>query len=248
LTATAPQSVVRLTVVDNLPPQFFVSLFKDAIELLQHRLSTPPSDEAADALFTEVDQRLVQRFHRAVQFSGSSRTTCRLAFDRNVPFRHLGCGLMLLGCGANSTMVRGAAVARDSALGAEVCTNKHLTASILGTGGLPVPEQIAVASLEGALAAAKKLGWPVVVKPMDREQSVGVTTDVTGRKKLDRAYAAARGASRHVLLENHLPGTCHRIMVADGALVYAVARLPKGVTGTGRDSVARLVELANEHG
>jgi cyanophycin synthetase len=47
------------------------------------------------------------------------------------------------------------------------------------------------------------------------------------------------------MLEKHVPGADHRLMVADGRFVAAIRREPSFVTGDGRSTVAQLVDQLN---
>ncbi|WP_432972599.1 ATP-grasp domain-containing protein [Dactylosporangium sp. CA-233914] len=54
------------------------------------------------------------------------------------------------------------------------CRDKHLTRTALAAAGVPQPESVLVASVEQALAAAARIGYPVVLKPRALAASLGV--------------------------------------------------------------------------
>jgi hypothetical protein len=59
---------------------------------------------------------------------------------------------------------------------------------------------------------------------------------------LRQAFASAEEArGGTVLVERQAPGICHRLFLIDGALLYAVKRLPISVRGDGIQTVAALV-------
>lgn len=58
--------------------------------------------------------------------------------------------------------------------GAWCCRDKHATREALDAAGVSQPRSIQVDSLEGALAAAESIGYPVVIKPSDLAASFGV--------------------------------------------------------------------------
>jgi hypothetical protein len=54
------------------------------------------------------------------------------------------------------------------------CRDKHLTRSALAAAGVPQPESVLVGTVEDALAAAGRIGYPVVLKPRALAASLGV--------------------------------------------------------------------------
>jgi biotin carboxylase len=67
--------------------------------------------------------------------------------------------------------------------------DKSSQREVLAAGGLPVPAFRAVASAEGAVAAARAIGFPVVVKPVSGSGSAGVRACATAGEV--RAHAGA---------------------------------------------------------
>jgi biotin carboxylase len=54
------------------------------------------------------------------------------------------------------------------------CRDKRLTREALGAANVPQPGSVQVDSLEDALAAAERFGYPVILKPRDLALSIGV--------------------------------------------------------------------------
>jgi biotin carboxylase len=54
------------------------------------------------------------------------------------------------------------------------CRDKHLTRTALAEHGVPQPESILVDTLDDALAAAEKVGYPAILKPRAMAASLGV--------------------------------------------------------------------------
>ncbi|MGZ2361031.1 ATP-grasp domain-containing protein [Streptomyces sp. 372A] len=71
------------------------------------------------------------------------------------------------------------------------CRDKYATRTALAEAGLPQPEFALAGSLEEALAAADKLGWPVVIKPRAAGGSQGVVL-VHDADELADQFAATR--------------------------------------------------------
>lgn len=126
-----------------------------------------------------------------------------------------------------------------------VFRNKFASAAILREAGLPVPEHELVASAEQAQAAAKRIGFPLVVKPVDSGRSRGVTVNITDAKAIPEAYAFARQHGSAVLVERFIPGLPYRILILEGEVIAAARRGIPSVTGDGKQSVRQLIEGEN---
>ncbi len=130
-------------------------------------------------------------------------------------------------------------------LGVRMARQKVLANQVLAGAGLPVARQKIVTSEAQALAVAESWGWPVVIKPADQDGGRGVAAGLRDPAALRAAYAAAAQHSRSVLIEPHMPGRDYRLTVVEGKLLWAVERVPGGVTGDGRHSIRQLLEQLN---
>lgn len=127
---------------------------------------------------------------------------------------------------------------------------QRTTANVLRVAGLPAPIHGLVTAESDAISAAKKIGYPVVIKPSDRDRGEGVTVDVSDEAGLQLAFAHAKESSRskQVIVERQVAGVCHRLFVANDKLLYAVKRHPMSVTGDAQHTIQELVdaEVANQ--
>lgn len=238
--ASATLDVV-VPVVDHLPQAFFYQIYSDAVALLYATMLDEPDEQSVAHLHNVIQAQVLDGLAKASPFLPVCLELCAFAHRANIPFRHHGGGAIKFGWGARSQAYLKASLQADSAVGGALAYDKQLTARYLRSAGFPVPEHSLVATPEAAIEAAAKHGWHVVVKPADRERSRGVTLDVTSEEKVLVAYERARAETSRVLVEKHLPGVCHRIMVAGGEVVFAVKRNPKGVIGDGMRSVRELI-------
>jgi len=130
-----------------------------------------------------------------------------------------------------------------SYLGVITSTNKTLANELLLRAGIPVPSQRTVDSWEAAKLAATEIGFPVVVKPQTTDFGTAVTTDIVSERHLQAAFEEARKHGS-VLVEHHIAGTDHRILVMNGKALRAYKRIPAHVVGNGQSTVAQLMETA----
>jgi cyanophycin synthetase len=105
-----------------------------------------------------------------------------------------------------------------------------------------VPVHVRVGSEQEAVEAARRLGYPVVVKPADRDGGRGVFAGLWNDEVLRGAWREAARLSRRVLVEKHFDGEDYRFTVVHGEVVKIMHRVPGGVTGDGLADVATLVE------
>ncbi len=205
------------------------------------------SDEPVD--LAELDQQVVLALQKIIPGGKSTIPVLRAAHMLGIPFIHLGLGAYQLGWGSRARRISRGSSAADSAIGSRLSASKASTAALLRMAGLPAPEHSVARSVAQAQTAAGSLGWPVVVKPADRERGEGVMVDVDSDDKLQAAFVAALALSRarQVLVERQVAGVCHRIFVAGGEVLYAVKRLPMSVRGDGVHTFAQLVRQELDH-
>ena len=211
------------------------------------RLAQQPVTQAAIAqLYAAIERDFIEPLKSKVPGGKSTFQVMRVAHQMQIPFMHLGGGVYQLGWGKHLQLIDRSATLADAAMGARVAQDKAVSALILRGAGLPVGDHRLVKTQADALAAAQRLGWPVVVKPADRERGEGVTVHVRDDKALHSAFALAQQASKsgRILVEKHVEGVCHRLFVAHGKLLYAVKRWPRSVFGDGVHTVDALISQA----
>lgn len=233
--------------VDFLPIHLNVSAINAAISILgvlsRHAIDTPV-DFAA--LYRHIESQFLQTILRAVFGSISTLPILRIVYSANIPARHLGGGVYQLGWGKRARLIDRSASDADSAIGARLGQSKIWSAQMLRVAGLPAPVHQLITSEADLLVAAQQFGWPVVVKPNDRDRGEGVTVNIKDSRTLLQAYRYAAKVSNQVLIEKQVPGMCYRLLIANGKLLYAIRRRPKSLKGDGQLTVQQLAELALE--
>lgn len=87
---------------------------------------------------------------------------------------------------------------------------------------------------------AKKLGFPLIVKPNSLSQGAGVCL-VRNHTEFMRAVKEIEKKDRVFLVQRVAPGRDYRIVVLDREIVSAYKRLPLTVTGDGRSTIRELL-------
>jgi len=166
------------------------------------------------------------------------------AEERGIPSIRLSEGnLVQLGYGAKQRRIWTAETDSTSAISETISRDKDLTKSLLASAGVPIPEGRTVTSAEDAWDAAQDIGLPVVVKPIDGNHGRGVFINLYTQHEIEAAYAVAIEEGSEVLVERHIVGDEHRLLVVGNKVVAAAKGESVWVTGDGKHSVRELIDI-----
>ncbi|MFL6227190.1 MAG: cyanophycin synthetase [Pyrinomonadaceae bacterium] len=194
----------------------------------------------------EVKLAEARRLVADYELGPSTRAIVEAAERRNIPVYRIGTeSLVQLGYGKHRRFVQAAMSELTSAVAVEVAGDKDLTKKILEQAAIPVPRGRVVETEEDALHAMREVGTPVVVKPLDGRQGLGVSLNLSTPEEVLLAFRIAREYSRLVLVEELYVGRNYRVLVVGGRMVAASERVPCHVTGDGAHTVKELIEIAN---
>jgi len=213
-----------------------------AVRLLNHLVEPDPTFD-----FQAEVERFILTAER-VAFGPSTQALLDEAASRDIPFIRLNdYSLVQLGQGVWQQRIRATMTSKTASLAVDVAGDKELTSRLLAAAGLPVPRSVAVRSADDAAAAAGRVGWPVVVKPLDGNHGRGVHLDLRDEEAVRAAFDAAREEARRgvVLVEAYVTGNDYRVLVVGGRMVAVAERVPAHVVGDGEHTVAELVAETN---
>jgi cyanophycin synthetase len=170
----------------------------------------------------------------------------RAAEARDIPWMRLNdYSLIQLGHGKYQQRIQATVTSNTRHIAVEIASDKEETNRILGELGLPVPKQMLARSPEGAERAAERLGYPVVVKPLDANHGRGVSLDLKTGAEVRAAFEKAREHARTAVVENFITGFDHRMLVVNGELIAVAKRVPGHVVGDGERTIEQLVAVVN---
>ncbi|HXO20663.1 MAG TPA: acetate--CoA ligase family protein, partial [Thermoanaerobaculia bacterium] len=217
-----------------------------ALRTIRHLL--PPERAAHDPGPFDYQAELESLVRLATRraFGPSTAALVRAAEERDIPWIRLNeRSFVQLGHGRYQRRIQATITSETRHTAVEIASDKRLTNQILQDLGLPVPRQRLVHDAEEAVVAAGRLGYPVVVKPLDGNHGRGVSINLRTEEQVELAFAKAREEARTVIVETFHEGNDYRILVVDGRVAAVAQRVPGHVTGDGRKTVGELIETVN---
>jgi cyanophycin synthetase len=206
----------------------------------------------ADALIKGVEYDLAEDIQQMREIRENERlgpstgSIVEEAIKRKIPWirlnRH---SLVQLGYGINQKRIQATVSSTTSSIAVEIACDKEETKNLLEAASIPVPRGKVVYDEEDLDAALKRIGFPVVLKPVGGNHGRGATINITDRAAAIEALAIAKKVSRGVIIEKFITGFDHRLLVINYKFVAAAKRTPAMVTGDGIHTVQQLVNLVN---
>lgn len=193
----------------------------------------------------ETVTRLIDQMQKAAPAGVNNRLLMTCAHELGVPVVELPGGVIQYGYGQRGRWMESSFSENASTIAARLVRNKVTTNQFLSRAGVPVTAQVVVSEVEQAVSAAKEIGYPVVVKPLDLDGGKGVQAGLQNEQVLRRAFEQARRFSPNLVVERHIQGKDFRLGVVNGELAWTTYREPAGVWGDGVSSVQQLIEQAN---
>jgi cyanophycin synthetase len=213
-----------------------------AVRLVNHLVQPDPELDWEQEL-----EAFILRAERTA-FGPSTQAILDEAVSRDIPWIRLNqYSLVQLGQGVHAKRIRATMTSATSAIAVDIASDKDLTTRLLGAAGLPVPKQESVRTADQAVRVAERIGYPVVVKPLDGNHGRGVCLDLMSEKDVREAFDIAKGESRRgvIVVESLIIGKDYRCLIIDGKVAAIAERVPASVTGDGTSTVEQLVDTAN---
>ncbi len=176
----------------------------------------------------------------------STMAIIKAAETRGIPWMRLDNRSMVqLGYGKAQQRIEATTTDNTSSIAVDLASDKFKTKQILMEASIPVPSGTLLhdeAELEGVLHAT---GFPVVIKPYNKNQGKGVTLNIHSSEAAFHAFRKAKSFSDGVLVEKHIHGNDYRLLVINYKLVAAAQRTPAMVTGDNTSTISQLVQMVN---
>ncbi len=221
-----------------LAMKFLLSLLPEEIKVD----GRPP----ADWDFAEERDGFI-RYAQSRALGPSTASLVAAAEERNIPWIRLNrYSLVQFGHGKYQQRIQATTTNRTGNIAVELAGDKEETNGILRDLGLPVPEQRIVRGEGDAVRAAKRIGYPVVVKPLAGNHGRGVSINLKTDEEVQAAFNKAAEHGRSIIVESYIEGFDHRLLVVNGELVAAAKREPGHVVGDGKHTIQELIDIVNQ--
>ncbi len=86
---------------------------------------------------------------------------------------------------------------------------------------------------------------PAVVKPVNTDHGIAVSTNIQTRRELLSAIDYAFKFAEKVIVEEFFPGQEYRLLVVDFQVRAVACREPANVTGDGKSTIRQLIDKKN---
>ena len=194
----------------------------------------------------ELDEFL--RLAERAAFGPSTTAILEEAAARDIPFIRLNkASLVQLGQGVHAQRIRATMTSKTGALAVDIAGDKSMTNTLLSSAGLPVPLSDTVRTEDGAVAVADRIGYPVVVKPLDGNHGRGVGINLRNEAEVRAHFPHAAEQSRRgiMVVESFIIGNDYRCLIVGGKMQAIAERVPAHVIGDGTHTIDELVEITN---
>jgi cyanophycin synthetase len=206
----------------------------------------------AEALINNKEYDLEHDIHRMRELRESERlgpstgSIVDEAIARDIPWIRLNkSSLVQLGYGKNQVRFRATMTERTSSIAVDIAGNKDETKRLLGDAAIPVAKGVTASTIEDVHDAIKRVGFPLVFKPLDGNHGKGATINVKNEEEAIAAFHYAKEYSRRIIVERFITGHDFRVLVIDHKMVAAALRVPAHVKGDGKSTVQELIDQEN---
>ena len=189
---------------------------------------------------------LINRLSAYAPKGSNSLRFLQAAHSNSIPWMYVEQNVFQFGYGVHSRWFDSTFTDKTSVISTAIARNKFSTAMLLRKAGLPVPEQYLVSNETEAVNLARKIGYPVVVKPLNEDGGRAVYARLMSDEAVKKAYQIVQNHSSPVLLEKHIMGKDYRLQILNGELIWAIERIPAGITGDGKSSIGILIHEFNK--
>ncbi len=190
--------------------------------------------------------RTLRRVHHDARPRATAMVLIREARRRGIPVRRdPEDPVIQLGLGRALRRLDGTMTDSTSIIATDITSDKDRTKRILARAGLPVPDGGVAMTEDDAVRLARRLGWPVLLKPLDANDGRGISGRLDSEDAVRAAYPVARAEHETVVVERFVTGRDHRVVVVDGRVVAVSERIPARVVGDGARSIRALAEEVN---
>ncbi|WP_419700201.1 cyanophycin synthetase [Mucilaginibacter sp. NFX135] len=194
----------------------------------------------------EADIQQMREIRENTRLGPSTGSIVEEAIARDIPWIRLNNqSLVQLGYGKNQVRFRATMTEKTSSIAVDIASNKDETKRMLQEQAIPVAKGITISSLEGVAEAIRKIGFPLVFKPLNGNHGRGISINIKTEEDAIAAYQHAAKISYKVIVERFVTGYDFRVLVIDNKMVAAALRDPAHIIGDGSLTIQELIDKEN---
>ncbi|MDP2189187.1 MAG: cyanophycin synthetase [Sphingobacteriaceae bacterium] len=194
----------------------------------------------------EKDIQKMREIRERVRLGPSTGSLVDEAVARDIPWIRMGTNsLIQLGYGVNQVRFQATITQNTSSIAVDIACNKELTKKMLDDANIPVPKGDICVDEEDLDAAIARIGYPMVLKPLDGNHGKGASINVKDRETAVAGLAHAQQYSRKVIVEKFITGFDFRVLVINNQVIAAAQRVPAHVKGDGESTIEQLIAKEN---
>ena len=195
----------------------------------------------------EEDIQTMRELREDTRLGPSTGCIVEEAAKRGIPYIRLNKqSLVQLGYGVHQKRIRATIASTTSNIAVDIACDKEETKNLLEAAEVPVPKGVVIRSEAGLDDAIERLGYPLVIKPVDGNHGKGNTTNIVNREQAQKAFEAAKEYGRNVIVEKFITGFDFRALVVNYKFICAALRTPAAVTGDGINTIQYLINETNK--
>lgn len=219
----------------------------DAIYLVSDWFKALANDKVLN--FNEEFVKLQAKFDKSLLGGPTLYSLVEAGLKRDIPVTFLiEENQFQWGYGVKQLRGRSTTFHTDGIKDTEFTMYKDMVGDFLMMCGFPTPTGKNCFEEEEIVAEAKKLGFPVVVKPVAGHKGQGVTTGIESEEEVRKAFRKITKAAQEegvnfdgALVQQQVYGTDHRLLAVGGKFVAALERVPAYVDGDGVNTIESLI-------
>ena len=195
----------------------------------------------------EADIQTLREIREETRLGPSTGAIVEEAARRNIPYIRLNKhSLVQLGYGVHQKRIRATIASTTSSIAVDLAGDKEETKNLLAAAEVPVPKGHIIYNEADLQNAIDRIGYPIVIKPVDGNHGKGATTNITSWETAIKALADAQRYSRSVICERFITGFDFRVLVINYKFVCAALRTPASVVGDGKSTIQQLIDEVNK--
>lgn len=194
----------------------------------------------------EDDIQKMKQIRQRDRLGPSTGSIVQEAVSRDIPWIRLGSNsLVQLGYGINQVRFQATITNKTSHIAVDIACNKETTKRMLSAASIPVAGGDICSTEEELEAIIDKIGYPIVLKPLDGNHGKGASINVTTLEDAKAGLEFAQKYGRRVIVEKFITGFDFRVLVIDNKVVAASQRVPAHVKGNGKNNIQELIDIEN---